>query len=360
MILSYLYAFFSISFLIILHEFSHFIIAKKYNVKVEEFGIGLPPRVFGKKVGETVYSINLLPFGGFVKLLGENEISDDERSFSKKPIWQRIQIVVAGIVSFFIFAFLIFTFLFIKGFPQTISDNETNFKESYVQIVFVSQNSPAHKANLKEGDIILKLKTENSEISINRAKELREFINENRGKEVILAIKRGKDVFETKLIPRTEIPENEGPMGVLLSRIAIISYPWYLAPFQAIEKVIILSKNIILGITFILKDLILEKKVQNVEMAGPLRIGQMLAQMHEIGLNYYLSFLGTISVYLAIFNFLPVPALDGGKLIFLLVEKISKKPISPLLEQRITAFFFLLLFSLMIWVTIKDIKFIFQ
>jgi regulator of sigma E protease len=360
MIFSYLIAFFTLSFLILLHEFSHFLVAKKYKVKVEEFGIGLPPRIFGKKFGETIYSINFLPFGGFVKLLGENETIEKEGSFSQKPVWQRIQIVGAGIVSFWIFSWIIFTFLFVKGIPQAISDSDQgNLIDPRVQIVFVSPNSPAENANLKVGDIIREVETQNSKVSISRVKELQQVINENKGKEITLTIERGKKIFKTKIVPRVETPEGEGPIGIFLSRISTVSFPWYIAPFKAIERVAILSKNIVLGTFLFLKDLIFKKRVSGVEVAGPLRIGQMLAQMQQAGFRYYLSFLGTISIYLAIFNLLPIPALDGGKLLFLVLEKIRRKPVSPQLEQKITAFFFFLLLTLMILVTIKDIKTIF-
>jgi len=360
MIFAYFIAFFTLSFLIFLHEFSHFLVAKKHKVEVEEFGIGLPPRLFGKKIGDTIYSINLLPFGGFVRLLGENETIEKEGSFSQKSVWQRIQIVGAGIVSFWIFSWIIFTFLFAKGIPQAISDeDEGNLIDPRVQIVFVSPNSPAKNADLRMGDIIREVETQNSKISISKVKELQKIINENKGKEVILTIERGKKNFQTKLVPRIETPEGEGPMGILLSRVSTVFFPWYLAPFKAIERVGILSKDIILGTTLFLKDLIFEKRMGGVEVAGPLRIGQMLAQMQQAGLNYYLSFLGTISIYLAIFNLLPIPALDGGKLLFLVLEKIRKKPISFSFEQKITAFFFFLLLTLMILITIKDIKAIF-
>ncbi len=360
MLSAYFIAFFTLSFLILLHEFSHFLVAKKYGVKVEEFGIGLPPRLFGKKIGETIYSINLLPFGGFVRLFGENELTEKEGSFSQKSIWQRAQIVGAGIVSFWIFSWIIFTFLFTKGIPQSVSDTEDgNLVDPKVQIVFISPNSPAEKANLRIGDVIREVQTQDSKISISKIKELQQIINENRGKEVILTIERGKEIFQTKVIPRIETPEGEGPIGILLSRVSIVSFPWYIAPFKAIEKIWVLSKNIVLGTIFILQDLIFGKKLSGIEIAGPLRIGQMLAQMQQAGLSYYLSFVGTISIYLAIFNLFPIPALDGGKLLFLALEKIRKKPISPSLEQKITAFFFFILLTLMILVTIKDIKAIF-
>lgn len=348
---------FSLSFLIILHEFGHFLLAKKLGVKVEEFGIGMPPKLFSKKIGETIYSLNLLPFGGFVRLLGENQKIKDNKSFSEKPIWKRTLIILGGVVTFWIVSWLIYSFLFLKGFPQAISDEEEkNFIDPKVRIAFVSPNSPAERANLIPGDVILEISNGNEQIPIYTPQQFREMVQKNKGREITLTIQRNKKIFEKTLIPRIEAPPEEGLVGVILMKTAIIKYPWYLAPIKGIEVTFSMTKNIFFGTISIIKSLILKEKIPGLEIAGPVRVVQIFSQISQAGANYYLSFLATISIYLAVFNLLPIPALDGGKLIFLGIEKIRGKPISLKLEEKITTFFFIILLFLMFLITLKDIK----
>ena len=158
--------------LIILHELGHYLFAKKFGVKVEEFGIGLPPRLIGKKFGETIYSINLLPLGAFVRLEGEEKVVPGPRSFSAKPIWQRMVIVAAGVVAFWIVAVLIFTGLgMTSGIPTGIGDEETQgITNPKVQILAVAKDSPAHQAGIELGDSILKMEGRNSGVFIEPTK----------------------------------------------------------------------------------------------------------------------------------------------------------------------------------------------
>ena len=140
-------SFFSIIALMVLHEFGHFILAKKFGVKVEEFGVGYPPRIFGKKFGETIYSLNLLPFGAFVKIYGETERTEDPWSFGGKPIWQRALVILGGVVSFWVISFVLFSVVMSLGLPVGIEDEDTaGFKNPKVQIYEISQGSPAEKA----------------------------------------------------------------------------------------------------------------------------------------------------------------------------------------------------------------------
>lgn len=360
MIPTILIGIFSLSFLIILHEFGHFLLAKKFGVKVEEFGIGLPPKIFSKKIGETNYSLNLLPFGGFVRLLGENQDVKDKASFSEQSIGKRAFIILGGVLIFWIISWLIYSFLYWKGFPQAIDEEEqTNFNDPRVQIVFVVPDSPAAKANLMPGDIIRKFSFENQEVEIINVTTFRKLVQLNKGKEVILTIQRNKKIFNVSLTPRKETSPDEGLIGVILSRTAIVKYPWYLVTIKGAETSLSMSKNIFFSMVSVIKSLIAKEKVPGLEIAGPLRIIQLISQTSQAGFSFYLSFLATISIYLAIFNLLPIPALDGGKLLFLTIEKIKGRPVSIKVEQKITAFFFAILLLLMFLVTIKDIKILF-
>jgi len=198
------------------------------------------------------------------------------------------------------------------------------------------------------------LQIANSKLQIDTVKEVQEFTNLHKGEEITLTIERGKEIFTSSLITRTSPPAGEGPMGVALVRTALKSYPWWQAPWQGILATVNLTKTIILGyaqaITNVLKGL-----PSGVEVMGPVGIFSLFSQVSQLGINYFLQFVAIIAIYIAIFNILPIPAVDGGKLLFLGIEAIRKKPISQKFEQNVTIFFFGLLILLMIFVTIKDI-----
>jgi regulator of sigma E protease len=350
MVLTILITFISLIGLIILHEFGHFVLAKKFGVKVEEFGIGIPPRIFGKKIGETIYSINLLPFGAFVKILGEDaqrpeeERLDDPRSFNKKPIWQRALIVLAGVFSFWLISFLIFSFL-----------------PTGVTVSLIRENSPAAISGLVEGDIIEEVKVDNREYSIFKIEEAQRIINQNRGKEINLIIlrgrsaSRGKEKKEISVTPRISPPAGEGALGIGLSYgPSQRNYPFYQIPLKGFLRMTEFTFEVIKGWISAISD-ILKGKPANVQVMGPVGIFSLSAEILKLGGRYFLLFLALISIYVALFNILPIPALDGGKLLFLGIEAVRKKPISQETEKKITGFFFAILVLLMVFLTIKDI-----
>lgn len=357
MFLTIIIAFFSLIGLIVLHELGHFVLAKKFGVKVEEFGIGYPPRLLGKKFGETLYSLNLLPFGAFVKIPGEIEKIDDRRSFSAQSIGKRALIVLGGVLSFWIIAAVLFGIVFSLGTQIAISDTDNhNLINPKVQIAAISADSPAEKAGIKAGDTIasLKLKTENEKLKITKVKEVQEFTDANLGKEIVLTIERGKEVFDASLIPRVSPPAGEGAMGVALVRTALKSYPWYLAPWQGILAAVNMTVAIAEGYCQAIGNLI-KGVPSSIQLMGPVGVFHLFTQATGMGINYYLQFVGMIALYIAIFNILPIPAVDGGKLLFLGIEAIKRRPVSQKIEQNITTIFFALLIILMIFVTIKDV-----
>lgn len=360
MFLTILITFISLIFLVVLHELGHFILAKKFGVKVEEFGIGIPPRLISKKIGETVYSLNLLPFGAFVKIYGEEERRKDPRSFSQKPIWQRALIIIGGCVSFWLICVLLLSIVMNLGVPRAIGDEvNQNITNPRVQIVAVAPNSPAEHAGLRVGDVIKQLKINDHQLTINRVKEVIEFTEANKGQEVTLTIERGEEMLEVNLVPRVLPPEKEGPIGIALVRTIIESYPWYQAPIKGILATGNLTVLIIQGWAQALGNFF-QGLPTGVQVMGPVGIFSLTSQMGQLGINYFLQFIAMLAIYLGLFNLLPVPVVDGGKLFFLGIEKARGKPIPQKIEQKINTVFFSLLIALMIWVTIKDIVSILQ
>ena len=336
---------FSLIVLVVIHEFGHFILAKKFGTKVEEFGIGYPPRIFGKRIGETIYSLNALPFGAFVKIHGEEGGVEDYRSFIGKPIWQRVCIVLGGVVSFWIVSALLLSLVAgVWGLPMAVEDEDNyNLTEAKVQINSILNDSSASQADLRTGDVI---------IGYDKIKDFQEFIGTHKSQEVELTVKRGQDSFVEKVV----LGDSETPLGVGLVRIALKQYTWYQAPVQGVVACFNMTANIVSGWVMGFKSLLgiseLPEGVK-MEMMGPLGILDLLKDYSRLGINYFLFLIALISIALALANILPIPALDGGKIVFLAIEAFRGKPINYKLEQKITATFFVLLILLMIFVTVK-------
>ncbi len=359
MILTFIIGLISLISLITLHELGHFILAKKFRVKVEEFGIGYPPRIIAKKIGETIYSLNLLPFGAFVRMPGEIGKSCDPHSFSRQSVGKRFLITLGGVLSFWVIAAILFSIVFGLGAPVMIEDEEvSNFSDPKVNIINIAADSPADVKGLKVGDVITGFKIGGLRFDVTKIKEIKEIINQNKGQDIILIIERGKEAFEASLIPRISPPEGEGPMGVALIRTAIQKHPWYLAPFKGIVTTGKITLAVIQAYIQALENLFLGQRT-GIEIVGPVGIFQMLTQTQRLGLIYFLNFLSLISIQLAIFNLLPIPAVDGGRILFLAIEAVRKKPVSEKIQQKMIAFSFMALLLLVVWVTIKDIARIF-
>lgn len=352
----------SLLFLVTMHELGHFLLAKKFGVKVEEFGIGIPPKIIGKKIGETEYSLNLLPLGAFVKLYGEEERIAKAGSFTQKPIWQRSLIILGGVVTFWIIAIILISIIAgTWGMPTAIEDNDQGFINPEVQITAVASNSPAEKAGLMIGDVIQQLKAGNSQIATTKVSEVVDFIDGHKGEEMTLTIKRGKEIMNVSLVSRPNPPQGEGPIGIEPVRTGLKIYNWP----GAIKQGFLTTKNVTVFTISTLGSIVsrlvhgLPIPKGQVEFKGIVGISQIMAQTLQKGISDYLWLLSMFSIFLAIFNILPIPALDGGKLLFLGIEKIRKKPVSEKTEQKITTFFFILLIVLSILVTIRDISRIF-
>jgi len=356
MILTVIIAFVSLMALLIIHEFGHFLLAKKFGVRVEEFGVGYPPRILGKRVGETIYSINLLPFGAFVRLYGESETIEDPRSFSSKPFWQKSLIILGGVISFWIVSIILLSIVMGTGVPTLVEDEEAGgLVNPKVQIVAVAPGSPAEKAGIRIGDVMESITVYGGlRLQTDKVKDFQNFITENKGKEATINIQRGKDAFEVSAELRASPPEDEGPLGVALVRTALKSYPWYQAPIEGVKATVNLTIGVVEGWGQALNKLF-RREPTGVQLVGPVGIFSLFTQVSQLGVNYFLQFIAIISIFVALFNILPIPVTDGGKMLFLIIEKLRGKPLNQKVSSSIEMAFFFLLIALMIWVTIKDI-----
>jgi len=357
MILTLLVAFLSLIALMIIHEFGHFIIAKKFGVKVEEFGIGYPPRLFGKKFGETLYSVNLIPLGAFVKIFGETADIHDAKSFSNLAIWKRILIVLGGVLAFWVASIVIFSVLFVIGANVPIGDQDVaGFSNVRVQIMNVAPGSPAESAGLQLQDEVISLSTPGVSYKINKIVDFQKVVQENKGKPVAITVNRLGESLNFNFTPRFEYPAGEGSVGVGLERTATLieKVPWYQAPIKGTMYCGQVTWGAIQGIWSVFANLFSGKGVPSgAELAGPVGITIFLAKAADYGVGFFLYFIGSISVFIALFNIFPIPALDGGKFVFLVIEKVMGKPVPAHWEQKVTVFFFILLITASIFVTVK-------
>ena len=347
-----------LSILILIHEAGHFFTAKFFKIKVEEFGFGLPPRIFGIKFRETLYSINWLPIGGFVKLYGEDDAGsgsvnlkeqkipkeDLDRAFYTRPIWQRALVIVAGVVMNFILAVTIISVLF------SFVGVQTPGKE--VIVGSVVKGSPAEMAGLKPGDKILKL--DNTKMETPMA--LVEYTKKHLGKEINLTVKTedSKTLF-LKVVPRLDYPANQGPIGVsIYTDFVVKKYPIYEAPFVGTKEALNQSWLIVKGLSGIVVQLATKGTVPT-DVAGPVGIAQITGKVVEIGPFAILSFVSLLSLNLAIINILPIPALDGGRLLFIAIEAITRKKVSPKVEGYAHTIGMVVLLGLIVLITLHDL-----
>jgi regulator of sigma E protease len=348
-----------LSVLILIHEAGHFVVAKLLKIKVEEFGFGLPPRVFGIKYGETLYSLNWLPIGGFVKLYGEDEagagkpslkiqsskekVKDEGRAFYARPIWQRALVVVAGVFMNFVLAVVIISVLFsvvgiaIGGDKVVITD--------------LVNGAPAKEAGLKVGDTIEYI----GSVKITSPNQLVEITRNHLGEKLTLKVQTKNNKQERlQIIPRKTYPSDQGPMGVAISQnIVNVKYPWYKAPLVGTKEALKESYAIGAGLWSVVYNLFSKGSVPQ-GVAGPVGIAQ-LTGIFCANIGSCLSFTGLLSLNLAILNILPIPALDGGRFFFILIEALTRRKVNQKVESYAHAIGMVILLTLIALITVHDL-----
>ena len=359
-----------LSLLVFVHEFGHFWAARIFGLKPKEFGFGFPPRVWGiyrsidgkwkqvrggKEVtdaADTIYSVNWIPMGGFVNIGEDEEVSDDPNHFTNKPIWQRAIILSAGVAMNIVLAAVLIIFGLMIGLPQAVDDvhPKAQVSDRRIQIVQVLPDSPAAAAGVELGDIIASI--DNNQFT--KYKELQQFVDERAGQELSYKIKRGKGEIVARVTPVIMEETGRGGIGIAIAETGIVKYPWYLAIQEGIKTTVFLTWAIILAFCELFKNLIMGNGV-SVELAGPVGIAALTGQMARMGFVYLLQFTALLSINLAIINFLPIPALDGGRVLFLIIEKIRGKSMKRALEAGLNQAFFVLLMLLVLIVTFRDV-----
>jgi len=359
-----------LSVLVLVHEAGHFFAARFFGVKADEFGYGLPPRVFGfvkengkwKRIGardhkrykNTIWSLNWLPIGGFVKIKGEQgEGEFDHDSFHVKPIWQRIIILAAGVGMNWVLAAILLSIALMIGVPAMADDLPEGavVHKREVTIGEVLKGSGADKAGIQPFDVLVSVEGEKT-ISLERTQEL----IANQGTEPTdVVIKRGNEEMDLVVVPE-QIEELGRPgFGVALFDTGIVSYPPGLAIKNGVVLTGLYTKAVVLTFLDLFRDLFNGGGDTVDQVSGPVGIAIMTGRVAEQGFSHLLQFMAILSVNLAVLNFLPIPALDGGRVMFLVVEALRRKPVNRKVEAIIHNIAFLILVALIILVTVHDI-----
>ena len=364
--------------LVFVHELGHFLIAKAFGVRVDEFALGFPPRIFSwqPRGSETRYALNLLPLGGYVKIFGENPNeesltgADSGRSLVKKPKLVQVAVLIAGIVFNIVFAWLLISAGFALGLPVSASDRYAALVHDARTVVLdVSPNTPAAEAGFMPGDTILSVKVKDEVKGVSSAslslsdtspERIRQFIGTHGGEQLSFSVKRpGKVKGESSeltlnVVPRDGVASGRPAIGVMMDSVGTLKLPWYQALWEGLFFTKDFTLNTGKGIADFLWQAVTGRADLN-QVSGPVGIASQVGVARDLGFAYLLSFTAFISINLAILNLVPFPALDGGRILFVLIEIVIRRPIKPLVANWFNGVGFVLLMILMVVVGYHDI-----
>ena len=335
----------ALSILVLVHEFGHFFAAKITGVRVEEFGLGLPPKIISKKFWGTVWSLNWLPIGGFCKLYGEDPSSliKTKDSFMDKNPWQKGLIVLGGVFMNMVLAIAIFAVVYtVMGIP---------IETDKVKIIGIAKNSPAEMAGLKVDDVIISI----NNIQIKKGNELTEIVNKNRGKKITVGV---QGIAPIQLLVRENPPAGEGSLGVVISNIEMQPIRWwefYKGIGAGFKEAYFWGKIIFDGVTKMVGGLFLGQVPKDV--TGPIGMFNATSSIRlNQGFLAVIHFFGVVSVNLAVVNVLPFPALDGGRIIFVIYEMIFRKKANAKFETMVNNLGMVILLSMIVLISIGDVR----
>lgn len=360
-----------LAILVIGHEFGHYVAAKISGVRVEEFGLGFPPRFWGKKIKETLYSLNILPFGGFVRILGFGDtdsedycaLSDEEKKNTLSHKGKLVQsfVMAGGIISNLIFAWLVLWLGISIGLPMPAKYLKESYgiEESRFLITDVEKNSPAHGSGVRAGDEVIFATTGGLALQGEALtpENFKKFIVDNGGKKIFVGAiaKRaegGRVTFE--VMPRKNVETGEYEIGVATESVATLKFGIVRSLYESLKLTFILSWQMIASLAgYIVGFFVGDSSIQSV--SGPVGIVGVVGGAYEMGFGFVLSILAIISINFAALNLLPFPALDGGWLFIVFIEALRRKPLSSKTLKIVLGGGFLLLLTLMVVVTFNDV-----
>lgn len=361
--------------LVLSHEWGHFVVARLQGIKVSEFGFGFPPRLFGirflKKPNKrfkivwgkgagastdsdaTLYSVNLIPLGGFVRIKGEDaggaEATDPD-SFSTKKVWQKSAVLLAGVFMNVVVAAVLLSATFMIGLPSMVAPGAIVSGPTTLRVMGVLPGKPAEVVGILPGDTILQVDALKSP----RLTELQNYVNAHREEDITVVLERDGQQITKKIHPTVYADTGRGGIGVALTEIAFNRYPWPQAIYQGVVTTGVYLREIVLAFGHLFVALFTSAEVGGA-VSGPVGVAVMTGEVARMGIVYLLQFTALLSLNLAVLNILPIPALDGGRLFFILIGAVRRRPIAPRVEQFMHTVSFILLMLLVVGVTVKDL-----
>lgn len=355
-----------LAILVFAHELGHFLAAKSIGVRVDEFGIGFPPRAYSwkPKNSETTYSINWIPFGGFVKIFKEDEdtkgLSREElaRTLNVKPWYQKIWVLCAGVFFNILLAWGLITIGLSIGLPLSVDESTRGVVgEPVVTVVYTEADSPASVAGMISGDAIVGMRdASGNQLEDVSVTAVQEFIASHDAEELTVTILRD-DTEETLMVtPATREVDGEtrAVIGVVLDTVGIVRLPVWLAAYEGVKTTASALGAVAVGLWEFLSQAV-TGKADFSQVAGPVGIAGLTGDAVRLGFVTLLSFMAMLSLNLAVINLIPFPALDGGRVLFVLIETIKRSPISPVVANTLNFIGFVLLITLMVVVTVHDV-----
>ncbi len=338
--------------LVFVHELGHFLAAKRAGVRVEEFAFGFKPRIWGKKIGETIYGINAIPLGGYVKLYGEDKKEKGDRAFNNKSKPARASILVAGTLMNFILAWVIFSIIYGIGFEPIMPDmDKIAFARVVdpVKIVTVAKGSPAEAQGLKSGDMITAIEGNKTASSMDTILAISRYLD----KPITISLERDHQTLTVPITPRKNPPKDQGAIGVTLSG-GKIGTTWYKAPVVGFLVSGKLAGMSIGAFGSFIKNLFVKQEVSE-DVTGIVGIGAITGMVRRLGFIYLIQFVALISTSLAVINLFPIVPFDGGHLMILGIEAVRKKKLKDIQVQWMGAIGLAFILLLFLVVTYHDV-----
>lgn len=346
--------------LIFVHELGHFIVAKKFGIRVDEFAIGFPPKIWSKKYGETTYAINSIPFGGYVKIFGENPNEesmagpDSARSFVNASRLKQAAVLVSGISFNILFAWIVLSISFMSGLTTSVRDSYASYiKDPHIIIIAAQADSPARLAGLVGGETIISLESNGRKINTADVAEVQNFIANSSG-EIKIDYKRDDELKTAMITATAGLIEGRKAIGIAMDTVGMVKLPAHKAFFEGAKLTGATTKNVAIGLYHFIFDAF-RGKADFSQVSGPVGIVGLVGEASILGIIYLMSFAAFISINLAVINIIPFPALDGGRLLFVAIEAVRRRAISPKIANALNGVGFALLILLMFVVTYKDI-----
>lgn len=353
--------------LVIVHEFGHFIVAKLTNMRVDEFAFGFPPRIFSKKIGETVYAVNALPLGGYVSIWGENGSEEDKaeggaknhpRAFSNRPWWAQLLVLVAGVTMNMLLALFIFISISYGEIPMSTNDEIYGHlvKNSSLMVVDAAPESPAYKAGIIPGSVLLSVKSAGATAKLTTPESLVSFVGAHLNDPISISYKGPDGVTNTTTIAAVYgiVPEKK-VIGVSVENVGTLKT----TPLQAVqigyERTVDMTWMTLEGLATVVSSVFKGESVIE-SLSGPIGIAKIVGQTSTYGYSAVLTLVAVLSINLAIFNILPLPALDGGRMVVVIIETAIRKRIPFKYYSWANIIGFSLLMLLLVVVTVHDIR----